>query len=196
MTRQHSEIYLVGLLIWESVSQFRPLDPLLFFVGRVTITQSASLNLFSSKEQEIELRAQLLKRLTFTVFCSDLDQYQRSMPEIQERLSDSLRLPSVPSVQAQVFLCFRVLIMRVSPQHLTSMWPTIITELVSCRLPESHQLWFLFVSFFNRFKFCCKLSKSCVQIWKTRGKKWKKYNQELYIYYFIFIVYIKFLCFL
>ena len=49
---------------------------------------------------------------------------------IAERLADSLRLPSVPSVQAQVFLCFRVLIMRVSPHHLTSLWPTIITELV------------------------------------------------------------------
>ncbi|ELU14591.1 hypothetical protein CAPTEDRAFT_134195 [Capitella teleta] len=109
-------------------------------LGRVTITQGASLNLFTSKEHEIELRAQLLKRLSFTVFCSDLDQYQRSMPEIQERLSDSLRLQSVPSVQAQVFLCFRVLIMRVSPHHLTSLWPTIITELVQVLLQIEQEL--------------------------------------------------------
>ena len=50
---------------------------------------------------------------------------------ITERLAESLRVPQAPSVMAQVFLCFRVLILRVSPQHLTSMWPTIITELVS-----------------------------------------------------------------
>ncbi|KAL5009879.1 hypothetical protein ScPMuIL_012184 [Solemya velum] len=97
---------------------------------RVTMTQSGSLNLFSSKEQEFEQRAQMLKRLAFTIFCSEPDQYQKSVPEIQERLSESLRLPHVPSVIAQVFLCFRVLLLRISPQHLTSMWPTIITEMV------------------------------------------------------------------
>ncbi|KAH3737095.1 hypothetical protein DPMN_043671 [Dreissena polymorpha] len=47
-----------------------------------------------------------------------------------EKLAESLCVPA-PSVMAQVFLCFRVLMLRVSPQHLTSMWPTIITELVS-----------------------------------------------------------------
>lgn len=50
---------------------------------------------------------------------------------ISERLADSLRLPQViPSIQAQVFLCFRVLLLRVSPQHATSLWPVIVSELV------------------------------------------------------------------
>ena len=52
-------------------------------LGRVSITQSGSLNLFSSKEQELEQRAQMLKRLAFTIFCSEQDQYQKSMPDIQ-----------------------------------------------------------------------------------------------------------------
>ena len=51
--------------------------------GRVSMTQTGSLNLFSSKEQEFELRAQMLKRLSFAIFCSPPDQYQRNMPEIQ-----------------------------------------------------------------------------------------------------------------
>ena len=43
----------------------------------------ASLNLFSSREQEFEQRALLLKRLNFTIFCSEVDQYHKFMPDIQ-----------------------------------------------------------------------------------------------------------------
>lgn len=53
------------------------------FVARVSVAQSGSLNLFSSKEQEYEQRAQLLKRLAFVIFCSETDQYQKYMPDIQ-----------------------------------------------------------------------------------------------------------------
>ena len=48
-----------------------------------SISQSGSLSLFSSKDQELEQRALLLKRLAFVIFCSDVDQYQKQMPEIQ-----------------------------------------------------------------------------------------------------------------
>ena len=48
-----------------------------------------------------------------------------------ERLAESLRtIPSSPSVQSAVFLCFRVILIRMSPQHVTSLWPLIITEMV------------------------------------------------------------------
>jgi len=61
------------------------IDRLIFYVmtARVVITQGASLNLFSSREAEYEQRAQLLKRLSFTIYCSEIDQYQRHMPDIQ-----------------------------------------------------------------------------------------------------------------
>ena len=121
-----------------------------------SISQSGSLSLFSSKEQELEQRALLLKRLAFVIFCSDVDQYQKQMPEIQgefinlvkftylvcqmksillfdvsERLAESLRtIPTSPTVQSAVFLCFRVILVRMSPQHVTSLWPLIITEMV------------------------------------------------------------------
>ncbi|KAH9488781.1 Protein dopey-1 [Bulinus truncatus] len=109
-------------------------------MGRVSITQTGSLNLFSSKEQEYEQRTQMIKRLAFTIFCSETDQYQRAMPDIQERLAEGLRLPSVPNVLSSVFLCFRVLILRMSPQHLTSLWPTIITEMVQVLLQVEQEL--------------------------------------------------------
>ena len=48
-----------------------------------------------------------------------------------ERLAESLRtIPSSPGVQSAVFLCFRVILIRMSPQHVTSLWPLIITEMV------------------------------------------------------------------
>jgi len=54
-------------------------------IARVVITQGAAmnLNLFSSREAEYEQRAQLLKRLSFTIYCSEIDQYQKHMPDIQ-----------------------------------------------------------------------------------------------------------------
>ncbi|KAF4514203.1 UNVERIFIED_CONTAM: hypothetical protein B566_EDAN019404 [Ephemera danica] len=110
-------------------------------LAKVSMPQSGSLSLFSSKEQELEQRAQLLKRLAFVLFCGEIDQYQKHMHEIQERLADCLRLPqAVPSLQAQVFLCFRVLLMRMSSHHVTSLWPIVISELVQAMLHMEHQL--------------------------------------------------------
>lgn len=56
---------------------------LLFSAKVSSISQSGSLSLFSSKEQELEQRALLLKRLAFVIFCSEVDQYQKHMPDIQ-----------------------------------------------------------------------------------------------------------------
>ena len=78
----------------------------------------------------MEQRAQLLKKLSFVIFCSEVDQYQYCLPEIQERLAESLRLAQVPVVHEQVFLCFRVLLLRMSAQHLTALWPVIMSEIV------------------------------------------------------------------
>nr|XP_026690200.1 protein dopey-1 isoform X2 [Ciona intestinalis] len=111
---------------------------------RIGLTRNAatgpSLNIFSNKEQELEQRAMLLKRLAFVIFSSDTNQYQRHLPEIQERLSESLKLHQVPAVQAQVFLCFRVLLLRVSPNNLQSLWPSIVTELVQVLSQLEQQL--------------------------------------------------------
>jgi len=83
-------------IIYPSICPFRPSIPFIIFIffirccvlmwlvpARVVMTQGSTLNLFSSREAEYEQRAQLLKRLTFTIFCSEIDQYQRHMPDIQ-----------------------------------------------------------------------------------------------------------------
>ncbi|XP_036098270.1 protein dopey-2 isoform X2 [Molossus molossus] len=88
--------------------------------------QSSSLKLFSSLEQ----KAMLLKRQAFAVFSGELDQYHLYLPLIQERLTDNLRVGRTSLVAAQMFLFFRVLLLRISPQHLTSLWPIMVSELI------------------------------------------------------------------
>ena len=58
---------------------------IIFFISAklASINQSGSLNLFSSKEIELEQRALLLKRLAFVIYCSNEDQYQKQVPDIQ-----------------------------------------------------------------------------------------------------------------
>ncbi|XP_076837003.1 protein DOP1A isoform X2 [Brachyhypopomus gauderio] len=107
---------------------------------RVAVAQNSSLNLFTNRDAELEQRAMLLKRLAFTIYSSEVDQYQKYLPDIQERLVESLRLPQVPILHTQVFLFFRVLLLRISPQHLTSLWPTMITELVQVFLLMEQEL--------------------------------------------------------
>ncbi|XP_018614544.2 protein dopey-2 isoform X2 [Scleropages formosus] len=88
--------------------------------------QSSSLKVLPNQEQ----KALLLKRQAFSVFSGELDQYHLYLPLIQERLTENLRVGQTPSVAAQMFLTFRVLLLRISPQHLTSLWPIMVTELI------------------------------------------------------------------
>ncbi|XP_026700017.1 protein dopey-1 isoform X5 [Athene cunicularia] len=50
---------------------------------RVAVAQSSSLNLFANRDAELEQRAMLLKRLAFAIFSSEIDQYQKYLPDIQ-----------------------------------------------------------------------------------------------------------------
>ncbi|XP_048879071.1 protein dopey-2 isoform X1 [Brienomyrus brachyistius] len=88
--------------------------------------QSSSLKVLSGQEQ----KALLLKRQAFSLFSGEPDQYHPYLPLIQERLTETLRVGQSPSTAAQIFLTFRVLLLRISPQHLTSLWPIMITELI------------------------------------------------------------------
>uniref|UniRef100_A0A3B4ZSX6 DOP1 leucine zipper like protein B n=1 Tax=Stegastes partitus TaxID=144197 RepID=A0A3B4ZSX6_9TELE len=88
--------------------------------------QSSSLKLFANVDQ----KPMLLKRQAFAMFSGELDQYHLYLPLIQERLTETLRMNPSPAVSAQMFLMFRVLLLRISSQHLTSLWPIMVTELV------------------------------------------------------------------
>uniref|UniRef100_A0A3Q3EVP2 DOP1 leucine zipper like protein B n=1 Tax=Labrus bergylta TaxID=56723 RepID=A0A3Q3EVP2_9LABR len=88
--------------------------------------QSGSLKLFNNVDQ----KPMLLKRQAFAMFSGEQDQYHLYLPLIQERLTETLRMNPSPAVSAQIFLMFRVLLLRISSQHLTSLWPIMVTELI------------------------------------------------------------------
>ncbi|XP_014736121.1 PREDICTED: protein dopey-2-like isoform X2 [Sturnus vulgaris] len=98
--------------------------------------QSSALKLYPSFEQ----KAMLLKRQAFAVFSGELDQYHLYLPLIQERLTENLRVGQTSLVAAQMFLFFRVLLLRISPQHLTSLWPIMVTELIQTFLQLEEDL--------------------------------------------------------
>ncbi|XP_027146759.1 protein dopey-2 isoform X2 [Larimichthys crocea] len=83
----------------------------------------------------------LLKRQAYAMFSGELDQYHLYLPLIQERLTEALRMNPSNAVSAQMFLMFRVLLLRISSQHLTSLWPIMVTELIRIfsRLEKSLQ---------------------------------------------------------
>ncbi|XP_072300639.1 protein DOP1B [Eucyclogobius newberryi] len=88
--------------------------------------QSSSMKLFASADQ----KPMLLKRQAFAMFSGEIDQYHLYLPLIQERLTEALRMNPSAAVSAQMFLMFRVLLLRISSQHLTSLWPIMVTELI------------------------------------------------------------------
>ncbi|NWW72688.1 DOP2 protein, partial [Climacteris rufus] len=98
--------------------------------------QSSALKLYPSCEQ----KAMLLKRQAFAVFSGESDQYHLYLPLIQERLTENLRVGQTSLVAAQMFLFFRVLLLRISPQHLTSLWPIMVTELIQTFLQLEEEL--------------------------------------------------------
>ncbi|CAI2294328.1 unnamed protein product [Caenorhabditis sp. 36 PRJEB53466] len=106
----------------------------------ISYSPNASFSIMTSKEQEYEARAQALKRLTFVVFGSQLDQYHGQMNDIQERLSDNLRVSQSPVIRSAVFLCIRVLLLRLRPHSLIGVWPIMVTELVHALSQLEQQL--------------------------------------------------------
>ncbi|TFY81819.1 hypothetical protein EWM64_g2190 [Hericium alpestre] len=90
---------------------------------------AASANIFTNREYENLLRSLNLRRLSYLLLCGEKNQFLTSLPTIQEKLVDVLRNNPAPIVSAEVYLCVRVLLCRLSPHNLVSFWPVILSEL-------------------------------------------------------------------
>jgi len=106
------------------------------YLSRMSSVKGSSMTLFTSKDQENEQRAQLLKKLAFILFCSEKNQYVKYLSDIQDKLIEYLRVSSSPLVRNQIQLCFRVLLLRMSQDHLTSLLPFIYTEMLKSPSPS------------------------------------------------------------
>ncbi|GMT26501.1 hypothetical protein PFISCL1PPCAC_17798, partial [Pristionchus fissidentatus] len=129
-------LVVIDHLMTHDKSSFRDLLKSISYAPSASFT-----NIMTSKETEYEARAQSLKRLAFVLLGSELDQYRPQLPDVQERLAENLRLcQAVPSIRAAVFLCYRVLLLRLNASSLVSMWPAMVTELVHVLLQVEQQL--------------------------------------------------------
>jgi len=92
---------------------------------------SSGPSLFVSRDAEIAARGQLLRRIAFLVLCGDFDEHLRILPTLFERIVEIFRNQWVVLFD-DVFRCLRVLLVKVSHQHLSFFWPVVLTELVRC----------------------------------------------------------------
>ena len=98
-------------------------------IGKVT--SAPSTNIFTNRETENQLRSMNLRRTSYILLCGEKNQFLTSLPTIQEKLVDTLKNAAAPAVQAELYLCVRVLLCRLSPHNLDSFWPVILSEMVS-----------------------------------------------------------------
>ncbi|KAJ2697412.1 hypothetical protein FB645_005930 [Coemansia sp. IMI 203386] len=98
-------------------------------LGKISSASSGPA-LFANREHEAQMRAISLRRLSFVIWAGNTNQYLTSLPQIQERLVDILKNTPHPVVQMEVFLCLRVLLCRMSNNHMSSFWPMLLTELI------------------------------------------------------------------
>ncbi|CAG8542048.1 7991_t:CDS:10 [Funneliformis mosseae] len=97
-------------------------------LGRLSTSPANAL--FVSKEQESLNRALNLRRFSFVIYCGNMDQYLQYLPPIQEKLVELFKLGLSELVHAEIYLTLRILMCRISNQHLSNFWPVILTELV------------------------------------------------------------------
>ncbi|KAI0271467.1 Dopey, N-terminal-domain-containing protein [Gloeopeniophorella convolvens] len=97
------------------------------FLGKVTTAPST--NIFTNREAENHLRAMNMRRMSYILLCGEKNQFLTSLPSIQEKLVDTLKNSSAAVVQAEVYLCVRVLLCRLGQHNLDSFWPVILSEM-------------------------------------------------------------------
>lgn len=67
----------------------------------VRVSSTPTTNLFMSKDMEVRSRVVSLKRIGFSIHCSEIDQLLPVLPSIQEKLSEILKIQS-KSMQIEV----------------------------------------------------------------------------------------------
>lgn len=109
--------------------------------GRITTATSA--NIFVNREVEALSKAYNVRRLSLAIWSGDQNKFLTQLPAIQEKLVDVLRASVGEVVHCEVYLCLRVLLCRMSQEHMTSFWPIVLTELVRhllASMPSEHDL--------------------------------------------------------
>ncbi|PRP77720.1 hypothetical protein PROFUN_00581 [Planoprotostelium fungivorum] len=86
--------------------------------------------LFMGKEEDMAIKCGSMKRLSFVLYAGVVDMYNPYVSSIQERITEFMKNNNHDLLCCQVILCFRVMILRFSPNNIRSIWPTMATEMI------------------------------------------------------------------
>ena len=122
-----------ALCQWKVITEHLIAHDNLLFQDLLVRVTTATGGLFSSNEVFYTQKARLLRRLSFTMFCCEYNQFAKYISKIQECFVEALKLGQAPQVIREVFLGFRVVILRMSPGTYTPLWPIMLNgeELIS-----------------------------------------------------------------
>ena len=135
------QVDLVSLRSWKVIVENRlSNEKPIAFRDLLTRINTVQTGLFISKEQEYEQRAMLIKRFAFVIYASDRNHANRYSPEIFSCISELIKLPQVPIIHSQMFLFFRVLVIRLSNRNFMTFWPTVTSELIQVLLQIEQDL--------------------------------------------------------
>ncbi|OLY82863.1 Protein dopey-1 [Smittium mucronatum] len=115
---------------WEILTQYcstndrNQFNDILLRLGNFSKT-----TLFTNKSQEALQKSLLLRRVSMMIWSGQPEQYISNFPTIQERLVELIKNHTHKNIISEIFLCLRVVLLRMGPNRLISMWPVIITEL-------------------------------------------------------------------
>src|SRR5208282_2812515 len=99
-------------------------ERLVDFISRISAATSSILR--SSRDQD---RLINVRRLAFIVISGDVDQFIGHTNAIKEKLAELGRTASIDPIHGEVFLLYRALILRLSPIHLVSFWPMMVSQI-------------------------------------------------------------------
>lgn len=106
------------------------------FVKYVSKAVAPQTNIFASGAESAAQRALAVRRLAFLILSGIQDQFLDHLPWIQEKLVEALKQRENHSdTFSAVFLCLRVLLIKLKPDSLRSFWPAIISEMLTVFTP-------------------------------------------------------------
>ena len=94
------------------------------FISRISAATSSILR--SSRDQD---RLINVRRLSFLIISGEMDQFITNITSIKEKLMELGRTASIDPIHGEILLLFRALMLRLSPVHMVTFWPIIISEI-------------------------------------------------------------------
>ncbi|PVU96643.1 hypothetical protein BB561_001048 [Smittium simulii] len=120
-----SSIYMWKNLLRMSISGER--DKILDIITKLGV--STGTTIFSNKAYESQQKAALLRRLSMLIWSCGKDHFLPNFPAIQEKIVELIKNNAYENVIIEVYLLLRVIMYKMGPDRISTMWPVIITEI-------------------------------------------------------------------